>query len=166
VKQIAGFVHLNSNPDNIIRFTKSSSSMMNNQLEYVNWVWNPFNDVRVDRVERVHRWSIWYALRGLGWTDMHDLRTCTVWGQMRRSASWHLFKKAIDCLCDVYFRCSEWVSDIIKLVVRSRLDHTAISDSRYRVSAYWFPSNELWNSWMSSLVCLISVWPGISFWIV
>jgi hypothetical protein len=31
VKQIAGFVRLNSNPDNIIRFTKSSSSMMNNQ---------------------------------------------------------------------------------------------------------------------------------------
>jgi hypothetical protein len=31
VKQIAGFVLLNSNPDNI-RFTKSSSSMMNNQL--------------------------------------------------------------------------------------------------------------------------------------
>jgi hypothetical protein len=31
VKQIAGFVLLNSNHDNI-RFTKSSSSMMNNQV--------------------------------------------------------------------------------------------------------------------------------------
>jgi hypothetical protein len=30
VKQKTGFVLLNSNPDNIIRFTKSSSSMMNN----------------------------------------------------------------------------------------------------------------------------------------
>jgi hypothetical protein len=32
VKQIAGFVLLNSNPYNIIRFMKSSSSMMNNLL--------------------------------------------------------------------------------------------------------------------------------------
>jgi hypothetical protein len=30
-------------------------------------------DVRVDRVERVQRRFIRYALRGLGWTDMHDL---------------------------------------------------------------------------------------------
>jgi hypothetical protein len=34
VKQIAVFVLLNSNPDNI-RFTKSSSSMMNNQLRNI-----------------------------------------------------------------------------------------------------------------------------------
>jgi hypothetical protein len=34
-------------------------------------VWNPFYDVRVDRVERVQMWFIRYALRGLGWTDMH-----------------------------------------------------------------------------------------------
>jgi hypothetical protein len=50
----------------------------------------------------------------------------------------------IDFLCDVYFRCSEWESELTKLVVRFRFDHTTISDSRYRVSAYWFPSNELW----------------------
>jgi hypothetical protein len=30
-------------------------------------------DARVDRVERVQRWFIRYALHGLGWTDMHDL---------------------------------------------------------------------------------------------
>jgi hypothetical protein len=34
---------------------------------------NLFYDVRVDRVERVQRWFIRYALRGLGWTDMHVL---------------------------------------------------------------------------------------------
>jgi hypothetical protein len=36
-------------------------------------VWNPLYDVRVDRVERVQKRFIRYALRGLGWTDMHDL---------------------------------------------------------------------------------------------
>jgi hypothetical protein len=36
-------------------------------------VWNPLYDVRVDRVDRVQRRFIRYALRGLGWTDMHDL---------------------------------------------------------------------------------------------
>jgi hypothetical protein len=36
-------------------------------------LWNPFYDVRVDRVERVKKRFIRYALRGLGWTDMHDL---------------------------------------------------------------------------------------------
>jgi hypothetical protein len=33
----------------------------------------PFYDVRVDRVERVQRWFNRYALRGLSWTNMHDL---------------------------------------------------------------------------------------------
>jgi hypothetical protein len=36
-------------------------------------LYNPFYDVRVDRVERVQRRFIRYALRGLGWTNMHDL---------------------------------------------------------------------------------------------
>jgi hypothetical protein len=36
-------------------------------------VWNPFYDARVDRVERMQMRFIRYALRGLGWTDMHDL---------------------------------------------------------------------------------------------
>jgi hypothetical protein len=45
------------------------------KLEYASSVWNLFYDVRVDRVERVQRRFIRYALRGLGWrwTDMHDL---------------------------------------------------------------------------------------------
>jgi hypothetical protein len=35
-------------------------------------VWNPFCDVRVDRMELVQMWFIRYVLRGLGRTDMHD----------------------------------------------------------------------------------------------
>jgi hypothetical protein len=36
-------------------------------------VWKPFYDVCVERVARVQRLFIRYGLRGLGWTDMHDL---------------------------------------------------------------------------------------------
>jgi hypothetical protein len=39
-------------------------------------MWNPFYEVRVDRVERMQRRFIQYALRGLGWTDMHELLNC------------------------------------------------------------------------------------------
>jgi hypothetical protein len=41
------------------------TSLVRLNLEYASCVWNPFYDVRVDRVERV--------LRGLGWRDMYDL---------------------------------------------------------------------------------------------
>jgi hypothetical protein len=49
------------------------TSLVLPKLEYASCVWNPFYDVFVDRVERVQRHFIRYALRGLGWTDMHDL---------------------------------------------------------------------------------------------
>jgi hypothetical protein len=35
--------------------------------------WSPFYDVHVDKVGRVQRRFIRYALRGLGWTDTDDL---------------------------------------------------------------------------------------------
>jgi hypothetical protein len=35
-----------------------------------NCVWTLY-DVHVDKVERVQRWFIRYALRGLGWTDTY-----------------------------------------------------------------------------------------------
>jgi hypothetical protein len=43
------------------------------KLEYASCVWSPFYDVHVDKVERVQRRFIRYALRGLGWTDVYDL---------------------------------------------------------------------------------------------
>jgi hypothetical protein len=45
------------------------TSLVRPKLEYPSCVWNPFYDVRVDRVERVQRRFIRYALRGLGWRD-------------------------------------------------------------------------------------------------
>jgi hypothetical protein len=43
------------------------------KLEHTSCVWNSFYDVHVDRVKRVQRWLIRYALRGLGWTDRYAL---------------------------------------------------------------------------------------------
>jgi hypothetical protein len=106
-------------------------SLIRPKLEYASCVWNPFYDVCVDRMEGVQRRFIRYALRGLGWMDMHDLPPYE-----DRYALLHSYKEAIDCLYDVYFRCSEWESKLTKLVVRSRLDYTTISDLRYRASAY------------------------------
>jgi hypothetical protein len=46
------------------------TSLVRPKLEYASCVWKPFYN---DRVERVQRRFIRYALRGLSWTDMHDL---------------------------------------------------------------------------------------------
>jgi hypothetical protein len=49
------------------------TSLVRPKLEYASCVWSPFYDVRVDKVERVQRRFIRYALRGLGWTDIYDM---------------------------------------------------------------------------------------------
>jgi hypothetical protein len=36
-------------------------------------VWSPFHDVRVEKVERVQRRFIRYALRSFGWADIYNL---------------------------------------------------------------------------------------------
>jgi hypothetical protein len=43
------------------------------KLEYVSCVWRNFYEVHVSRIERMQRKFVRYALRGLGWTEMHDL---------------------------------------------------------------------------------------------
>jgi hypothetical protein len=48
-------------------------SFVRPKLEYASCVWSPFYDVRVDKVERVQRRFIRYALRGLGWRDIYNL---------------------------------------------------------------------------------------------
>jgi Reverse transcriptase (RNA-dependent DNA polymerase) len=48
-------------------------SLVRPKLEYAGCVWNPLYGVHVNRIERVQRKFIRFALRDLGWTDMHDL---------------------------------------------------------------------------------------------
>jgi hypothetical protein len=50
------------------------TSLVRPKLKYASCVRNPFYDVCVCRLERVQRRFIRYALRGLGWTDIHDLQ--------------------------------------------------------------------------------------------
>jgi hypothetical protein len=49
------------------------TSFVRPKMEYASCVWSPFYDVRVDKVERLQRRFIRYALRSLGWTDNFDL---------------------------------------------------------------------------------------------
>jgi hypothetical protein len=42
------------------------------KLEYASCVWNPFYDVCVDKIERVQRRFIRYAMRSSDWTDIYD----------------------------------------------------------------------------------------------
>jgi hypothetical protein len=49
------------------------TSLVHPKLEYASCVWSPFYDVRVEKVERVQRRFIRYALRSFGWTYIYDL---------------------------------------------------------------------------------------------
>jgi hypothetical protein len=91
----------------------------------------PFYDVRVDRVEGVQRRFIRYALRGLGWADMHDLPPYE-----DICALLHLdtFAKRRSVACVMFI--FDVLSELARLVVRSQFDCTTTSESRYRVSAY------------------------------
>jgi hypothetical protein len=48
-------------------------SLVRPKLEYASCVWRPFYGAHIDRIERVQRKFVRYALRGLGWKDMWDL---------------------------------------------------------------------------------------------
>jgi hypothetical protein len=78
------------------------TSLVRPKLKYASCVWKQFYDVSIDIVKRVQRRFIRYALRGLGWTDMHDLPPYEDRSQYP-SASCNPHEKAIDCLSDVYF---------------------------------------------------------------
>jgi hypothetical protein len=43
------------------------------KLEYASCVWRPFYGAYIDRIKRVQKKFVRYALRGLGWMDMFDL---------------------------------------------------------------------------------------------
>jgi hypothetical protein len=71
-------------------------SLVRPKLEYTSCVWLPFYDVHVNRIERVQRKFIMYAVRRLGWMGMHTwidvscfvCRLCVV-GKLTRA--WYLF---------------------------------------------------------------------------
>jgi hypothetical protein len=48
------------------------------KLEHTSCVWTPFYDVHVNRVGRVQRKFVRYALLELWWTNMHDLASSCV----------------------------------------------------------------------------------------
>jgi hypothetical protein len=48
-------------------------SLVRPKLEYASCVWRPFYGAQIDRIERVQRKFVKYALRGLGWINMCDL---------------------------------------------------------------------------------------------
>jgi hypothetical protein len=48
-------------------------ALVHPKFEHAGYVWRPFYDVHVNKIERVRRKFIRYALRGLGWTDMYNL---------------------------------------------------------------------------------------------
>jgi hypothetical protein len=140
------------------------TSLVRPKLEYASCVWNPFYDVRVDRVERVQRRFIRYALRGLGWTNMHDLPPYE-----DRCTLLHLFTLIFDVLSGrVNSPNLLYVFDLItshhdiRLTVLSFCVQIAIKRTMDFMNQCQVRSDIL----MRSLVCLISVWLGISFWIV
>jgi hypothetical protein len=48
-------------------------SLVRPKLEYASCVWRPFYGAHINRIERVQRKFVRYAMRGLGWMDMCDL---------------------------------------------------------------------------------------------
>jgi hypothetical protein len=100
------------------------TSLVRQKLEYASCVWNPFYNVRVDRVKRMQRQFIRYVLHVLDWTDMHDLPPYE-----DRCALLHLDtltkRRSIACVIVIFDVLSGRVnSPKTKLVVRSRFDYT------------------------------------------
>jgi hypothetical protein len=104
-------------------------------------------------------WTEWNTCRG-GLFDMLYVvwvgRTCMICHHMRTEAPFCILtplrkggRLLVWCLFSMFW-VGEW--------------YTTISDSRYRVSAYWFPLNELWNSWTNVEYDATVYWGHWSVW--
>jgi hypothetical protein len=60
-------------------------SFVHPKLEYASYVWRPFYGAHIDRIKRLQKKLVSYALRGLGWMDM--FRSSSIRGQMRVDSS-------------------------------------------------------------------------------
>jgi hypothetical protein len=111
----------------------------------------------------------WNACKGALFDMLCVGQTCMICHHMRTDAPFCILtppppgEKAIDCLCYVYFRCSEWESELTKLVVRSHHDiRLAIPSfcvliSVERTMEFMNQFRVRCDTLMRSLVCLISV---------
>jgi hypothetical protein len=91
-------------------------SLVHPKLEYTSCVWRPFYGAHIDRIKRVQRKFVRYALRGLEWTDMCDLPP-----YVDRCALIRLEtlaeRRANACVIFIFDILSGRVSYLIKLVV-------------------------------------------------
>jgi hypothetical protein len=83
------------------------TSLVRPKLEYASCVWSPFYDARVDKVERVQRRFIRYALRGLGWTDIYDLSPYEHRCALLRLKTL-VKRRYISCIMFIFVRCFGW----------------------------------------------------------
>jgi hypothetical protein len=145
------------------------TSLVRSKLEYASCVWNPFYDVCVDRVDRVQRRFIRYALRVICMI-CHHLRTdalfCILTPLQKddRLLVWCLFSM---------FWVGEWTHQTccpfsiwLHRDIRPAAPSFCVLISIERTMEFMNQCRVRCDSLMKSLVCLISVWSGISFWIV
>jgi hypothetical protein len=122
-------------------------SLVRPKLEYASCAWRPFNGAHIDRIERVQKKFVSYALRGLRWTDILDLPP-----YVDRCALIRL-----ETLADVFCILSGRVnsSNFLSLIsINAPWYHTRTGDFL------------LFEALMSSLVCSTFIYRGISFLIV
>jgi hypothetical protein len=129
------------------------TSLVRPKLEYASCVWNSFYDVRVDRVKRVQKRFIRYALRGLGWTDMHDLPPYE-----DKCALLHLdtltTRRPIACVMFIFDVLGGYRLVVPSFCVLISIERTIDFMNQCRVRC---------DNLMRSLICLILIRPGISF---
>jgi hypothetical protein len=121
------------------------TSLVRPKLEYASCVWSPVYDVRVDKVERVQRRFIRYALRGLGWTDTYDLPRYE--HRCARLRLGTLVKRHFIASIMFIFDILSVRMNAPNLLSTLWFEYSTISALGFRVSSDWFPSHELRGSW-------------------